>query len=194
MSFIVILTITLEQYIAVCYPFFHQKNVTYYKLIVPMAAAWSCIVVTCVVCWQRSKLWVYFQSISGFVIFVTYSSVVYCYTRMFLIACHTRRRITASSISSSGAVVHPSRRREISNKKAIVTSFTIILAFTVSYLPFGVFHIKKFISGINAFERTVAYEWMQLVTVYSSVVNPLVYYWRLRAVRNEVMKIFNINI
>ncbi|XP_066915696.1 melatonin receptor type 1B-B-like [Clytia hemisphaerica] len=185
MSFITIFTITLEQYIAICYPFFHQNNVKFRKLLVPMTTSWTLMAIACIICWHNSASWIYFQSIAGLIIIVTYITVVFCYTRLYLIATKMRRKITIGSRNSQENH-RPTRRH---TNKAIITSFSIIFAFSISYIPISIFSLKKMISKVTHFEQTVVYEWVQLIALYSSVVSPLVYYWRLREVRRELFKI-----
>ena len=209
MSFVTIFTITLEEYIAITNPFFHQSNVNFKRIFVFMSVSWIVMAVACVICWPNSALWIYFQSATGLIILVTYGTVVFCYTRIFAIARKTQRKIRASCIMAlpphSRSVSHsrkPSLRRKSlfssrqssmpnnNRNKAVITSFTIILAFSVSYLPMSVFSLKRMIWRVSPLEQTVAYEWVQLIALYSSVVSPLVYYWRLREVRRELCKIF----
>ena len=309
MSCITIFTITAEQYVAITAPFFHQNKVSFKRLLVPMAAFWILLAVASVVSWPSSALWVYFQATTGLLILATYITVVFCYTRMFVIARKTGRKIRQSCIivpqyydhrnghakrdaklvslhkqpseSNNGSSNHiinnnsnnninnnnssnnihnnhnnninnnnsnnndnnknnnsninnnhnnhindrkisntnninnmnsnsnknncpviidkinkfNRKRNNINNKnnnnwKAIITSFSIILAFTVAYLPLSIYSLKRFIWHVSALEHTVVYEWLQLIALYNSVASPVVYYWRLRGVRRELFKIF----
>ena len=238
MSCTTIFTITIEQYIAITNPFFHQNKVSFKRLLVPMVIFWTLLAVASVVSWPDGALWVYFQVTAGLLILVTYVTVVFCYTRMFVIARKTRRKIRESciiapqhryddqrartnethvkptslnkqsSVSTIGSSNNTTNYKHITssrsnnndfnnnnnnnktNWKATITSFSIILAFTVAYLPLSIYSLKRFVCHVSALEHTVTYEWVQLIALYNSVVSPLVYYWRLRGVRHELLKIF----
>ena len=182
MSLITILTITVEQFLAVMYPYYHQSHVTIKKLLPVNILFWVLLSIFCIAAWFYTVLWVIYQSFLGLLIVNTFVVVIYCYARMFRVAKRTRKMITSINKSL--------RRKTKTNNKNLKTSAAIIVAFVISYIPIGLLVLWRLIFGTTHFERTYLYEWAQVFASYNTVINPLVYYWRLRGVKKELRKIF----
>lgn len=184
MSFTSILSITIEQYTAIVYPFFHQSHVTLKSISQIIAVSWFIASVWCVGAWVIEGLWIIYQAFLGCFIFLTYVFIIYCYSRLFILVKHTEKRM--HSIRKQFE-----RKNELNRRnKAVKTSSLIILAFSISYVPIAFITIWRYFYGVTVFERTFIYEGVHLLSVCNTFINPIVYYWRLSDVRREILKLF----
>lgn len=202
-SFSMVFVITLEQYLAILQPFYHQNHVTLRKLLAPVLIMWPLFLTTCAIFTVvGGKMWLVYQNVLGCLVVVTYTVIVYCYGKIYRVARRIRRQIMATSSAQRSQVNSTSdkfritlsrerqqRRSQHRHNKTVKTTGIIILSITLCYIPVGIYTIKRNLFHETALQRTILYEWTQLIASWTVVTNPIVYYWRLRGVRKELLKL-----
>ena len=182
MSFLVILCITLEQYIAILFPYYYKHHTNIKLISIILLILFTSLIIWCVVAWFHDGLWIIYETFLACFIILSYLLVLYCWCRIFLVARKQNKRI--------------SLRRKHFNKdwsqknKAVKTSLSVTVTFTLCYLPMGLVSLYRFSFGRSIFVRTYLFEWVHLICTINTVANPIVYYWRLPSIRNTIRRIF----
>ena len=179
-SFFTIIGVTMEQFLAVAYPFFHERKITLHKIIWPVIFTWLLVTVFLVLAWYSSDSWAAYIGTLGFIIFISYMVMVCCYVKIFHVVRSTKKRMGSRDYM---------RQMKQRNKTAR-TAGAIICGFTICYIPFCMVALWRMIFGTSLFVRNFILEWTQLICLANICVNPIVYCWRLTGVKKELRKIF----
>ena len=109
-------------------------------------------------------------------------SNIVAYFKVFRIINRHQRQIQASATSQNYV---QQAINSAKYKKSVLTILLIVALFYISYLPFLVF-IGLDISRGSHSKIALAYSFSLIFMFLSSSLNPLLYFWRMKDIRNEI--------
>ena len=181
MSFIIVLYISIDKYVAVCHPFFYQSHATIKRYMVMVAMAWIYKVVV--------------SSTSGSAYLVVYGSVtllsmliiVFCYIRIYrVIAQKERSVLRLGRLGDEEKEILDNNRKERSKTHTILI---LLAVFTASYVPplvvlFAIFKTDERANLCKVSPDTYSlFMWSMFVYNLSSAVNPIIYCMRMKSIK-----------
>ena len=188
-SFLTLTIIAVERYLALYLHLRYKAIVTCQRMAICLAISWL-LPVAGALCrfWFSSRM---FAAITGSVIIVCLLLNIWAYFHIFLFVKHHKTQIEniTSSLQVSGSTVEISKYN-----KTVVTMATLLLILIVSYTSFvGVTNSIAFgFGGKNKRALFTAYRVLANWFFATSSLNPVVYCWRLREIRQAAIKvIFN---
>ena len=171
--------LTIERYLALLYPFFHQQSVTRKKLLLVLAIL--CLSHSGTILFPflvKDKICYLLMLIrlSFFLLSLTYFNY-----KMFRVA--KSKRINRASLSST----HQEPRPSTLSRKFSTCAFAVICYFVCS-CPSLAFRILR-LSDINFLDREVALFHLWTITCFlmNSTLNCLIFFWRNSILRRETM-------
>ncbi len=188
-SMISLLTLNIERFLALTYPFFHQTAVTKKRLVL-FQAFWMIIILI------FSLLQVYFhdQTISYIsitvLVLVLLLLFIYLNYKIFIIAKSKRKDDRVTPASTATASGHQEREKRKINLKNISTCCLAVACFFICSSP-------QIICSFMRFTETLAYDrhawlfslWSTTFVAMNSTFNCLIFFWRNSILRREGMKI-----
>ena len=179
-----IFLIALEQFTAVVKPFFHQRHIRGKVLIIPalMTMVFSCtldvtITVTC------QQVWPAFANATMAISAVLFFGTIYFYCCIWRvsrkISCEIQRQTQTVGIHSQ------------QQTKAAKTSIIILFTFALCYFPKIIYDILQEMLNVDFLLNEYVGWPIGLLALTKSVLNPLIYYWRLRAVRKGTKRLIS---
>lgn len=188
-SFLTLTFIAVERYLALYLHLRYKAIVTCKRVAICLAISWLLPVV-----WALSRFWLSsrtFAAITGLVIIVCLLLNTWAYFQIFRFVKHHKTQIEniTSSLQASGSTVEISKYN-----KTVVTMATLLLILIVSYASFvGVTNSIAFgFGGKNRRALFTAYTVLANWIFATSSLNPVLYCWRLREIRQAAIKvIFN---
>ncbi|EDO32065.1 predicted protein, partial [Nematostella vectensis] len=174
-SFATIVAISCERYLALFRPFTYLSLVTVPRVGCAIAISWilSSVIVATFVFSSAS----YASYVLLFLLACGIAVIAYTYCRIFKLARRHKTQIQAQQ------TIGPSINSQ--QKLAVTMAYVIGVTF-MCYLPIACSTIASFIQGFDQTVSEAYYATMTLVTL-SSVVNPGIYCWRNRDIRDEVV-------
>ena len=109
------------------------------------------------------------------------------YFKVFLIIRHHQHQVQASELSQSvpGAAINLAKY-----KKSILSILYILAVFYIGYLPLAMAGLLWLVRINTAYKHIVLFLDISVVIVFStSSLNPLLYLWRMKDIRNEVVRL-----
>lgn len=185
-SFLALTCIAVERYLAL---YLHLR----YKAIITCKRMATCLVFLWLlpVAWALSRFWLsirVFVAITGSVIIVCLLLNTWAYLQIFRFVKRHKTQIenVTSSLGTSGSTVEISRYN-----KTVVTMATLLLILIVSYASFvGVTNALAFgFGGKNRRALSTAYTVLCNWIFVTSSLNPVLYCWRIREIRQAVIKV-----
>ena len=188
MSFLTVLHITLDRYMAVCHPFFYERKVTVKKYIIIVAITWVYKALAPIA--TGTTYYVYY----GTVTIIAFGVMFYCYTKIFLVIAQKKRAILP--LGTIGNEQREIVRRNREERRKSCTVMILLAVFTISYLPpLGVtFFIYKVNNTTNLCNMTpstvVVLMWASFCFNLPSMLNPIVYCIFIAPIKEAALKIF----
>ena len=177
-----IIVISLEKYLAICFPFWYETYVT-------KARVCCVIVAITVINTVMTFLFPISQTSSGpfhislfLVIFVAFFIFLWCQGKIFIVLSRIRRRIFTEQT--------PSTTDLRSKRDKAFSLLFITLSFALCWLLPVIYRVYTSIFGRSQFLHQYVLPWMYVVMFMSTTLSPVVYYWRLKAVKKEAWKLF----
>ena len=181
-----LLTLNIERFLALTYPFFHQTAVTKRRLVL-FQAFWMTII------FSLSPLAYFYGETIGniclavFVVFLLFLFTCLNY-KIFMIAKAKRKEESAAPTSATSS--HEERKKRKINLKNISTCCLAVGCFFICSFP-------QIIYSVLRFTETVAYDrhgwlfnlWSTTLFTMNSTFNCLIFFWRNSVLRREGMKI-----
>ena len=109
-------------------------------------------------------------------------STIVAYFKVIRIINRHQRQIKASSTSQNYV---QQAINSAKYKKSVLTILLIVVLFYISYLPFLVF-VGLDVSHESHSKIALAYSFSMIFMFLSSALNPLLYFWRMKDIRNEI--------
>lgn len=83
-------------------------------------------------------------------------------------------------------------RRIQNDNKAVRTLSFILIVLILTYIPLGVFYIQKRRSNVQPCAMSLMYSWGAVCFLSGSLLNPLVYCWRLKNIQQAFLEIMHL--
>ena len=180
-SLLLVIAISIEKYVAVCFPFWYERNVRKTKTMVLCILPAMTILLMFSICIVSRKVTVYTR-FAGVTSVITHLVFVWCQTKVFLTLSKIKRRIRTEQTVSTGDF-----RKHEKNSFALLF---IGLSFLVSYLPGTIFTLYTSTFGCNQVMYQYVRPWVTVLFFLSTVLSPIMYYWRVTEIRKKAAELF----
>ena len=180
-----IFIITLEQYLAIIHPYFYISNVTFKRLISPMLVITSLITTINILGEMKinQTLNMYHRLALTTVGFFGITDLAYMHIKIMKCASGVAARITDTN-REEGKMIK-------SRAKAAKSGLIVLLATFACYLPNICYVIYVKVSGGPTPSSTTFGQYLtEIIALFSSVVDPIIYYWRLKSLRKASKDMF----
>ena len=178
-----IFIINFEQYLAVVYPYKHRIWLpTYRKLyaaLLAICSSYSAFAFLSLVIFVQ--IWVVCLSISVLFIVSVFSCVFYF-----------NGRITKEVKKSALKIRHSNpieAKRIIERGKSTKVTLFVVLSFIICYVPFTCYTVFEVAHGITRFTVTYLQLWKDFLTLWNSLLSPIVCFWKLSALRRGICNV-----
>ena len=177
-SFFGVFAITVDRFLAIhLHNLRYQKLVTHKRVVTVVISFWVFSVIACF--WYES---ISVLSVMSVVCIIT-TGLLYC--KIYAAVRHHTNQIRAlqvpEQVAQNGDMANAARLR-----KTAVATFYVYILFSVCYLPIACAGLATMIHGKNAF---LSHLWLFTSTVLylNSSLNPLIYSWKMRHIRQAVL-------
>ena len=174
--------ISLEKYVAVCFPFLYERYVTKARVgcvIVAIAVVTTLMTFLFPISQSSAAL---FNVITVVVLFVGFCVFLWCQWKIFIVLSRIKRRILTEQTPSA---------TDLHNKREKAFSLLFItLSFVLCWFLPLIYRVYSSIFGRSQVLHQYVRPWLYMVIFTSNTLSPMVYYWRLKSVRNKAWKLF----
>ena len=180
-----IFLITLEQYIAILHPYFYLSNVTFCRLLYPVVVIKVLLMITDIV--GKIKLNKDWNNYYNAVVLAMWVPIMVAFVYM-----HAKIILCASRVAAKITNTNKGEGQKINARaKAARSGLIVLLATLVCYCPSIFYTIYKAKVGKpTPFITTFVQYPVELLVLFSSVVDPTVYYLRLKSLRRATKSMF----
>ena len=183
-----LLTLNIERFLALTYPFFHQTAVTKKRLVLFQAF--------CTIIILTFSLLVYFYdqtisyiSITVFILVLLFL-FIYLNYKIFIIAKSKRNDDRVTSASTATASGHQERKKCKINLKNISTCCLAVACFFICSSPQIIYSVLRSTETLtNVHHAWLFGLWSSTFVAMNSTFNCLIFFWRNSILRREGMKI-----
>ena len=184
MSFTIVLFITIDRYVAVCHPFFYHIQSSIKRYFILLLITWLYKILVPIL--GGSFYFYLYAALTT----LSFSVMFFCYMKICSVIVQKERTVLRlGRIGDEERKILQCNREERSKAGTILI---ILIIFILTYLPSLVVIIVIFRPGKGAYLCTLSPEWyvvfMWCIFFYniSSVVNPIVYCIRMKAIKKGV--------
>ena len=187
-SFIMVLNITIERYIAVCYPFFYERKASIKLCIVVVALTWMYQVLAPILAGSFYILLFAIFTIISFII------NVFCYLRIYLVIIQKERSVLR--LGEIGDEEREILHRNREERSKAYTIMILLIVFTITYLPSLIVLLALFRPGqrtsICGSPPNIFLTFASSSSIYASsaAINPIVYCIRIKPIRAAIKNLF----
>ena len=181
-SFLTTTAVSVDRYLAIHLHLRYCEIVTMRRSAILLGVLW--IIATFVastLLWNKNITFFAVVSLIALCLFVTFA----VYVKIFTVVRNHRKRIQSEQTESSANNESATRRRV--RVRSALSMFYVCLIHLLCYLPYFVFLILRDMYKISAF-TILATEFAQTLIFVNSSLNPLIYCWRLRDIREAVKR------
>ena len=186
-SMFALLTLTIERFLALTYPFFHQTAVTKRRLVLLQAFLMITVV-------SLQSLSYFHEKTAGMLMTLFVSFLLFLFIclnyKMFIIAESKREneRVAPTRAATSS---HPERKRRILIFKHFSTCSLAVACFFICSLPKMIYSASRSTSNKPFYDRQVLIFgiWAGTFLSMNSTFNCLIFFWRNSVLRREGMKV-----
>lgn len=188
LSFLCIVLVSLDRYVAVCHPYKYHSLATcktHIYLAIVATLIWICFAGTRLFLAMTVVFEIIRLSLSALCIII----VIFSYARIYKIISRHRRCMHADSVPSSGGSDTQARGRE---RRKSCTMAIIIGIFFVCYLPYTALYVSHLIRRmycLNTQFVNILSNWSVFLVLLNSLLNPIVYYARSKEIKDAVLKV-----
>ena len=179
--------ITLDRHLSIFYPFYYEKvKDNKQKLLIMIIGLWiSNLGLVCAGLATPDMLVSAIGSSAFAALIFTWS--LYVNIKTALVVRRIQRDIAAHTVSNEPYTNTRNRGRSEVSSRVTRVAFTILASMFICYLPFVGFALieMRFQSPFNA------WVWISTLVFLNSTINPLVYCWQMREIREEMKVIIN---
>ena len=178
-TIMVIFLIAFEQFLAILYPYVYQLHMNWKLLFIPSLLITLVVGALDVLCSTvYTSHWDVFTKVAVSLTTIIFILTVYFYCRIWFTSYSIRRKIKQQNLNLG---IHIKRQT-----KAAKTSAIILITFALCYIPkisYDILHVYPVCPYLG---------WViAMLALFKSVLNPLIYYWRLAVVRKATKKVFS---
>ncbi len=187
-SMISLLTLNIERFLALTYPFFHQTAVTKKRLVL-FQAFWMIIILS-----LSPLVYVYEVIIRNILItvfvLVLLFLFIYLNYKIFIIAKSKRKDDRVTPASTATASGHQERKKRKINLKNISTCSLAVACFFICSSPLIIYSVLRFTETLTNVRHGWLFNlWSATFVAMNSTFNCLIFFWRNSILRREGMKI-----
>ena len=187
MSFLMVLYITMDRYVAVCHPFFYHRHATLKRYIIIVAITW---VYQLLVPLASGTFYLMFFAA---VTIISFAVMFFCYIKIYSIIVEKERSVLRlGKIGDEEKEILIHNREDRSN---VLTVVILLVVFTVSYLPALIVILALFKPDERADpcklspSKYTVFMWSVLFYSLSSVINPIVYCMRIKPIKDATKNV-----
>ena len=187
-SVFALLTLSVERFLALKYPFFHQISVTKTRLVVFLGSVM--IIVVSLSPWLYSRGEGFRDMFISVLVSFLFLMFIYLNYNMFIIA-KAKRKAEKPATSAEERPGHAERKRFKLNFKNISTCSLAIGCFFVSFCPKMIYSaLCLTLKNMPDLIDTVSLDmWLCTLATMNSTFNCLIFFWRHSVLRREGIKI-----
>ena len=177
--------VAVEQYLAIIHPYLYISQVTFHRLIYPMLISTSLLLlINMIVIITYKEFWLtYLQIFFVPIGVIIVGALIYMHKK--IIECASR---VAANINNTNK---EEGRQMKSRAKAAKSSLIILVGTLVCYLPIICCNIYEKIFEQTSYSVTFFSYPSHIIAMGTSVLDPVVYYWRLRSLRRATRDMFS---
>ena len=181
----VIFLVALDQYLAILHPYSYISKVTYPRFIWPMIGINSLLLLfSIIVKIKFQKIWINSVQIVFLPIaMVIVASLIYVYRKVVVCVSRITKDINSTNKEEG--------RQIKSRAKAAKSSLIILIGTLICYLPVICYNIYVRVRGQTSYGVTFIGYPSQIMGLFTSVIDPAVYYWRLSTLRKATKNMFS---
>ena len=180
-SLLLIIVIALEKYLAICYPFWHEENVTKLKVFLVCFILAVANIARYIIFFPLNLIKLN-RVFTGCIYVTSHVIFFWCQIKIFAVLFKVKRQIRDEQVPSTGEF-----QKRWTNSFALLF---ICLSFILCYLPAALYLVFISAFGGSQFMNQYVEPWCFTVSFMSTSISPIVYYWRLKEVRQEARKLF----
>ena len=187
MSFIIVLYITIDRYVAVCHPFVYERKAGIKRYCIIMALTCVYKVLSPIATGRAYKI--YYGAVS----IVSFAVMFFCYIKIYSVIAKKERDVL--KLGRIGAEERKILHRNREEKSKAYTIIVLLAVFTLSYLPplgatMAIYMTSHTLKICNLSPNTaVLFLWSVFFLNISSVINPIVYCVYIRSIREAAAKL-----
>ena len=183
-----LLTLNIERFLALTYPFFHQTTVTKKRLVL-FQAFWMIIILSLSPLIYFYDLTIRNISITVFVLVLLFL-FIYLNYKIFIIAKSKRKDDRVTPASTATASGHQERKKRKINLKNISTCCLAVACFFICCFPQIIYSSLHSTETLAYDQNTQLFDlWSSTFVAMNSTFNCLIFFWRNSILRREGMKI-----
>ena len=186
-SFLSIIALTVDRFLAIHLHLRYQELVTHKRVVAVVISVWvwcSCISLFALNRVLQNVLYIINATIGA--VCLTTTGLIYC--KIYSIVRHHTNQIHALQLQPVGQNQNGELANAARLKKTALATFYVYVVFVVCFLPFICVKAAYLIYGGSELWLHLFYYSMTLVCLNSSL-NPLIYCWKMRHIRQTVMGI-----
>lgn len=190
-TFLTIMTISVEKYLALRLHLRYKELVTTAKVITVFSLLWIPALLHALLRpWFKEEFWykVFMRCLLFFCVGVAFIVTPFVYVKIFHMVRHHRRQICTLNGVSSKRQRQQEQMALAKYRKSVVANLMVLAAFYLSYAPFI---CVEGIGGSAGFNESLfrAYRITSVWVFINSTLNPILLYWRLGEIRKAVKRI-----
>ena len=188
--------VCVDRYVATRHPLRYQEHVTPQRIAFGVLLAWAVTVfrmtVELVFAVIDSESELYSSFLKGkdivitIIVWVCLAFIVYTYGYIYSETRRQKKRLETEQLS------HEEAKRMKKNKKAAFTLAIILGALILAYLPTMIIAVLFASSDITPPVMTILWSWCKTFVLSGSVLNPLIYCWRIKKLRRSFLEILHL--
>ena len=179
-----IFIVSLEQYIAILYPYFYISSVTFYRLLGPMLASNILMTITNIVGAMKpiKNFYDYYNVTVLALGLPMVMALIYIHLRIIRCASQVAARITTTNKEEGKQIK--------SRARAAKSGLVVLVATLVCYCPYFCYIVYEKVIGPTAFTTNFIKYPATMFALLTSVTDPIIYFWRLKSLRKATKDMF----
>ena len=180
-----IITITLEQYLAITHPYFYISTVTFKRLFIPMLVLTSLSSMINILGEMKINQALHKNYKLALTIVGSLGMMALAYMHVKIMKC-------ASRVAARITDTNREEGKKIKSKaKAAKSGLIVLLSTLACYLPYLCYTIYvKASGGPTPSSITFGRYPTEMISLFSSLVDPIIYYWRMKSLRKATKDMF----
>lgn len=180
-SFFIVILISVERYIAIVFPFYYNMKFRLSYLVilyVILVLSWLTTVVITLTVWHMMAFYIIAAVIIAFgcgVIFI-------CYVGIFCVYRRTQKNIKLPCGNYDVKI-------KVKNHRTAFIAGLVVMTLVVCYAPFLILSVLMWRQV--AMKIWLILPWTQTVALLPGLINPIIYYWRLKGVRAKFLRLWS---
>ena len=176
-------TITVELYVSVVHPYYHESSMASKKVISSLLVLWVLAFLAIgIIRVSSEKLWKILKVMIAFLAIPIAIS-------MFIMHYKTYSAIKGMGLRCKDQTLDFKLMLK-SKKKLLITAIYILLTFLCCFLPVGVISVHAMFTDFgNVFIDTYVYPVVEILVLANAFFDPFVYYFRLKRIRKNIRKV-----